>query len=321
MKSVSELTDFYYNELYPDLQELEKERKALKNKVLVTFMVIAGLSLAIGYVISDRFENLNDGLIFTGIIAFALAGFVYKFMIKDYTFGFKHKVIRPLIKAIDENLNYTPTSHLSQHLFERSKLFTKTIDRFNGNDLVRGHINSVALTFSDIHAEYESRDSKGRSTWHTIFKGLFIVADFNKHFKGSTVVLPDTAEKTFGSFIGSWLQKNNMGRNDLVKMDDPEFEKSFVVYGSDQIETRYILTHSMMKRLLDYKKRTKEDIYISFVGSKIHLGIYYNKDLFEPTVFTSLLDYKQAKEYTQVLQLSIGIVEELKLNEKLWSKI
>lgn len=320
MKSVSELTDFYYNELYPDLQALEKERKRLKKQVLFAFVFIAGLTLAISYVISDGFHDLHDGLIFTGVIGFAIAGFVYKFMIKDYTFGFKHKIIRPLIEAIDDNLNYTPNSHLSQHLFERSKLFTKTIDRFNGNDLVRGHINSVALAFSDIHAEYESRDSKGRSSWHTIFKGLFIVADFNKHFKGSTVVLPDSAEKTFGSFIGSWLQKNNMGRNDLVKMDDPEFEKAFVVYGSDQIEARYILTHAMMKRLLDYKKQTQEDIYISFVGSKIHLGIYYNKDLFEPTVFTSLLEYKQAISYTQTLKLSIGIVEELKLNEKLWSK-
>lgn len=320
MKSTSELTDFYYNELYPHLKELEKERKALRSQLLMTFSVIAFIALVILFFMSNHFHTFEDTHIFVIVIAVVVGGFIYKWMVKDYTFGFKEKVIRPLISAIDDNLNYLPNSHLPQQLFERSKLFTKGIDRFNGNDLVKGNILDVALSFSDIHAEYETRDSKGRSSWHTIFQGLFIVADFNKHLKGSTVILPDSAESTFGSLIGGWLQKNNMSRNELVKMDDPEFEKAFVVYGSNQIEARYILTHAMMKRLLDYKKRTKQDIYISFVGSKIHLGIYYNKDLFEPTVFTSLLDYKQAMEYTQTLQLSIGIVEELKLNEKLWSK-
>jgi len=320
VKSTSELTDFYYNELYPDLQELEKERKALRSKVIGVFGFITLITLGIIYMVGEG-DGDGDGVFFVGALGFAIAGFAYKLMIKDYTFEFKEKIIRPLIKAIDDNLKYSPTLHIPQHLFTASRLFTKDIDRFSGNDLVRGDIGDVNLSFSDIHAEYETRDSKGKSSWHTIFRGLFIAADFNKHFKGSTVILPDSAEKTFGSLIGGWLQKNNIGRNDLVKMDNPEFEKAFVVYGSDQIEARYILTHSMMKRLLDYKERTQQDIYISFINTKIHLGIYYDKDLFEPTLFTSLLDYKQAISYTQTLQLSIGIVEELKLNEKLWSKV
>ena len=50
------------------------------------------------------------------------------------------------------------------------------------------------------------------------------------------------------------------------------------------------------------------------------MAIEYNKDLFEPSIFRSLLNYKIAMEYVSTLHLAIGIVEELKLNQKLWSK-
>ena len=103
-------------------------------------------------------------------------------------------------------------------------------------------------------------------------------------------------------------------------MDHPEFEKEFVVYATDQIEARYILSHSLMQKLLHFKTRSKHPLHISFIGQSINLAIEYNKDLFEPSVFRSLLDYKIAMQYVQTLHLCIGIIEELKLNQKLWSK-
>jgi len=103
-------------------------------------------------------------------------------------------------------------------------------------------------------------------------------------------------------------------------MDDTEFEKEFVIYSSDQIEARYILSHSLMKKLLHFQNKSDHPVYISFVGNHIHMAVYYNKDLFEPSVFRSLLEYKIAMEYVKTLHLAIGIVDELKLNQKLWSK-
>ena len=103
-------------------------------------------------------------------------------------------------------------------------------------------------------------------------------------------------------------------------MDDPAFEKAFVVYGSDQIEARYILTHTMMERLLKLRKETRSNIFVSFNGEKIMIAVDYPNDLFEPAVFHSLLSVEQAMDYIRTLRSSIGVVEELKLNEKLWSK-
>ncbi|MDD5400967.1 MAG: DUF3137 domain-containing protein [Sulfurimonas sp.] len=313
MKSVSELTDFYYNNLFPTLQRLENDRKNLRHRIIFVAITVTAIFASIAYTLN----NYYDFIIF---IYIALIALLYKFMIKDYTHEFKMNVIKPLIHAIDKTLLYSSATHVSEYLFEHSKLFSNP-DKISGNDYVKGQIDGVNIQFSDIHAQKRNQNSKSKDTWSTIFQGLFIVADFNKHFNGETVVLPDTAQSTFGDIIGHWLQSNNAARDELVKMDDPEFEKEFVVYSTNQIEARYILSHSLMKKLLDFKHKSKHPVYISFIGTHIYMAISYDKDLFEPSVFHSLLDYKVAMEYVKTLHLAIGVVEELKLNQKLWSKV
>jgi len=51
MKSTDELTDFYYNDLFPELEKLEDERKALASKITIygfgLAAVTAGIDLSI----------------------------------------------------------------------------------------------------------------------------------------------------------------------------------------------------------------------------------------------------------------------------------
>lgn len=320
MKSTSQLTDFYYKELYPSLNELEKTRLHILSQLkwygamgVVVFCIVA---LWMG----KNFGLLHPLMIGIIIGFTALASVTYRFMTKGYAKDFKTKIITPLIAAIDSNLLYNSDFMISQHLFSRSALFNHSIDRYSGNDYVKGSIDGVSLEFSDVHAQYQTKDSKGRTQWHTLFHGQFFVAEFNKHFKSRTVVLPDLAEKTFGNLIGGWLQSKNASRDDVIQLDDPEFEKKFVVYGNDPIEARYILTHSMMERIVQFQKKIAYPLFISFVHNHIHIAIATKKNLFEPAILTSLLDYQQVLEYINALNNTIGLVEELKLNEKLWSK-
>lgn len=320
MKSSSELTDFYYQSLYPTLTQLEKDRLSILSSLkwyggmgLVTliFLLIWGVK---------HFSLLHPFTFVVIGVFIALALGVYRTMTQGYVRDFKLRILTPLIKAMDEKLLYNPESMVSQYLFEHSKLFPHAIDRYRGNDYVKGSIDNVALEFSDVHAEYQTRDSKGRTQWHTLFRGLFLIAEFNKHFKSRTVILPDLAQKQFGSLLGGWLQSMNRSRDELIRLDNPEFEKKFVVYGNDAIEARYILTHSMMQQILDFQRKLTAPLSISFVHNHIHIAIDTRKDLFEPAILTSLLDYKQTMEYINTLRYTIGIIDELKLNEKLWSK-
>lgn len=320
MKSTSELIDFYYEALSPTLKKLELQRKKLKDKLLIYGTFYTLIALVIFLLISSFTQASSDLFAFFAFAYFGLATFFYKLLTQEYKTDFKNKIIEPLIHAIDEKLSYISEMHISENYFIKSELFG-SYDRFGGNDYVKGVIDSVPLEFSELHVQKKHKDSKGRESWSTVFHGLFIVCEFNKIFQGKTVVLPDTAQNLFGDFIGSWLQSNNLGRDELVKMDDTAFEKEFVVYSTDQIEARYILSHSLMQRLLSFKKKSKHPLYVSFIGDSIHMAINYNKELFEASVFRSLLNYKIATEYVTTLHLAISIVEELKLNQKLWSKL
>ena len=112
----------------------------------------------------------------------------------------------------------------------------------------------------------------------------------------------------------------NIFRGQLIKLEDPEFENHFVVYGDDQIQARYILSMSLMERIVEFRKKTGRKIYLSFVGSKVFVAASYTKSLFEPRLFRTLLDFEPIREYFEDLQLTIGIVDDLNLNTRICSK-
>jgi hypothetical protein len=203
-----------------------------------------------------------------------------------------------------------------------SQIFLTHPDRYKCEDYVSGKIGETFIEFSEVHSEYktETTDSKGNhhTQWHTIFMGLFFIADFNKNFSGTTVVLPDLAEKTFG-FLGKIFQSWNLTRKgQLIKLEDPEFEKLFVVYGDNQITARYILTPGLMQRLVEFRNRLKNTVYLSFKDSKVYLSISINRNLFEPRIFKSNEDFTLIKDYFDNLHLAGRIIEELNLNTRIW---
>jgi hypothetical protein len=132
-------------------------------------------------------------------------------------------------------------------------------------------------------------------------------------------VLADTAESAFGS-LGTFFQKMNMSRPKLVKLEDIEFEKAFAVYGTDQIEARYILSTSLMQRIMEFRKKTGKNIAMSFIDSNVFIGIPVSKELFEAPLFSTLVSYPMIAEYYNYLAMCIGIVEDLDLNTRIWTK-
>ena len=315
MKTLEELKNFYQASLLPELKVLEVQRLKVRNKVLLAASIIIPIAVLIAFLVKNG--DLAFFVILLSVIAVAGISF---FAAKDYKKNFKKGIIESIVHFIDENLSYLRTSCISMSSFRESKIFTRRPDEYNGDDYVRGKVGQTQLEFSEIHAKYVTYDSKGRRHVHTIFKGLFFIADFNKHFSGRTVVLPDTAEKLFGQ-IGTMLQSMNKMRGQLIKLEDPEFEKMFAVYGDDQIEARYILSTSLMRRMIEFKKKTRRRIYFSFIGSKVYVAVTYARNLFEPRIFRTLLDFSPIREYFEDFQMAVGIVEELNLNTRIWTKV
>lgn len=319
MKTAEEFKAFYTQELSSTLQELETERK--KGTRLVTFLLLtilaggAGIALPLIMELSPVIAAAAGIALVAGIIVWSIKIYRVSAAIK---IKFKQEVIKELVQFVDPGLSYNSKGFISQSEFSGSKIFIQGIERYKGDDLVSGTIGQTDVRFSELNAEYATRDQKGNKQYHTIFKGIFFIADFHKDFVGETVVVPDTAEKLFGK-LGTMLQKMNVSRADLVKMENPEFEKAFAVYGTDQVEARYILTPALMERIMDFKRKSGK-IHLSFLHSKVYLAISVSKNLFEPPFFQSMLRYELVEDYFNYLILSVNIVEDLDLNTRLWSK-
>ncbi len=319
MKKISKLTDYYYSDIYPYISSLEEQRKKALFRVKIYIFLFIFLGIAIFFVSYFGGLSYNNFTFIFWIVGISLIiySFLYKMTVGKYKENFKDEIIQKIVSFLEPSLSYDKDAHIFKEEFIWSDLFQKKIDKFEGNDLVEGKIGDTSIRFSDIHAQYKTT-YKNKINWHTIFKGQFFIADLNKEFNGKMVVLPDNTEKFLGS-IGTFLQKHNFGREKLIKLDNPEFEKEFVVYASDEINSRYILTHSMMQNILNFKKRSKKEIYISFRNSKIFIAIS-SKDMFEPNLFKPLNDFDMIKEYYESFVLVVSIVDELKLNRRIWSK-
>ena len=314
MSTYASFKEFYDVKLLPDLKILDKERKQVDRRVL-----LIGLIALILVVIVGRFKG--SATFYFQILIGVFALIVISIASRKYRLNFKNKIVLRIAAFVDENLVYSPEGSISCDEFSNSAIFQKSCNNFTGEDHFKGKIGKTAIEFSEVVARHESTSgtgSKKKKQYTTIFKGVFFVADFNKHFVGYTLVLPDTAEKILGKF-GQNLQAFS-SRGELIKLEDPEFEKEFCVYASDQVEARYILSPSLMQRIIDFKRKWDTKVYLSFRDSKVYIAIKMDKNLFETRLFKSIVDYNFIEENIRFLVLLIGIVEDLNLNTRIWTK-
>jgi len=193
---------------------------------------------------------------------------------------------------------------------------------YSGDDLIEGVDNDITFSMSELHTAYESGQGKNRTVTR-IFDGLFFVCDFKKKLKTETIVFSDTAEKLFGKLLGQKLQSlMTTGKKELVKLENPKFEKAFAVYSYDQIEARTILTPKIMEFMvkLQYKFRYNP-LNFSFIDNKMYLAIHFNNvaKLFEPHLIPWGIDlFREMKKHYDLIHIPLLIAKKMNENSNLW---
>ena len=308
-----------YSRVLNTLQEIEKQRIALIQKKLKQTVII---SLILSMVIiaylcfweKQLILNLNSGfmtLILSGsVLLVGVCCFSFKCAGRvKLSDAYKNDIVNKMIVNILPSAEYHKDRGIDCNYFKNSLLTTENPDRYLSEDLVTGKIEETVFSFGEIHAEKRYYTDKGHERWEDIFKGIFFIADFHKDFSGKTLVGRD-------SFI-KFTSHSNMHR---VKLEDPVFEKIFDVYGTDQVEARYVLTPSIMERLVQLNHKISSKITLSFENSMVNIAIPQNKNNFEVPLFSTVLNKKRIeKEFILLINL-IEIVEDLNLNTRIWSK-
>lgn len=170
-------------------------------------------------------------------------------------------------------------------------------------DLFHGDYQDAAFDLYEGHLEQRSTDSKGRTRYTTVFRGQLIRMAFPREFLGVTIVRRDAG--VFNAFGGGDGLKK-------VGLEDPVFEKAFEVWGTDQVEARYILHPVLMQRLLDLETSFKgKKLRCGFEGGDMLVAVE-GGNLFEPgDLFKTFNDPARARRIVDEIANVVRVMDQV----------
>ncbi len=329
MKTQDEFLNFVDTELSTELNTVNKQRKGtLRMSLISTFICLAFVGFMVYSSMKNQsswFEN-ESTLMIIAFVFIALYG--VWFSVSSYikrnkknvtpstavSYGFAHdfkdKIVRRMVEFLDPSFKYQIVNHVKLSEIMQSGMLQNGKLELSGSDMVQGVEDGVPFKFSDVEVKRRKTFvGKNEEPYEIVLSGSFFIAEFNKTFTNPVYVY---AKKTFGgldclSYTG-----------DKVRLEDPDFDKQFTVYSPDQIEARYILTTSMMERLKSLRSRMGSNIYIVFANSNIYIANNNGKDRFEVGMLSSINKRESIIGYYNDLAEQLGIIDELKLNLKIW---
>jgi hypothetical protein len=174
-------------------------------------------------------------------------------------------------------------------------------------DLFRGAYKSSAFELYEGHLEQRHTDSKGRTRYSTVFRGQLMRMHFPRDFLGVTIVRRDAG--VFNVFGGGKADGRKLER---VRLVDSRLERAFEIWGTDQVEARYLLHPVMMERLLELETKLHgKRLRCAFEGGDVLVAVE-GGNLFEPgDLFKPLVDPTRARRIVNEISGVFGVMDQV----------
>jgi hypothetical protein len=184
---------------------------------------------------------------------------------------------------------------------------TPGFQRAKFEDLFSGAHKGASYELYEAHLEQRRTDSKGRTHYSTVFRGQLIRMHFPREFLGVTIVRRDAG--VFNVFGGGQLDGKKLER---VRLVASEFEKAFEVWGTDQVEARYLLHPVMMERLIALETGLHgKRIRCAFEGGDLLVAVE-GGNLFEPgDMFKPLVDPSRARRIVDEIASVVKVMDQV----------
>ena len=305
------------------MEELEELRKLIKKRY-ITFISFAVISFILLIIISVVFDitiapiiNISIGLVSAWMIAMLIA--THK-LTSEYRKKFKDVFVLQALSNLFTNLYYNPLMGIPYQTIAATNMM-RMGDIYHSEDFVSGQYKGIKFAQADVHIqeEHESTDSDGdtTTTYVTIFKGRWMIFEFNKNFKSDVQI----TQKGFGNSKVKRFFGKKEERFKRVKMESESFNKKFKVYAQSEHEAFYLITPGLMERIERVAQNTKGKMLFCFVNNRLHVGIQNGKDSFEPTsVFKEFNVEKINQDISSDIRLITQFVDELNLDNDLFKK-
>jgi hypothetical protein len=228
------------------LDEQASVRSAAKAEEIQRF----GVGLVGGVIVGVAgflFTNETQFAFAAGAILMAIAWNWASAPVREVTQGIKVRANEELAAAM--GITYRPHADPSADYDTATSMgfLPSSFDQSYYTDFWEGDFDGVNVNLHEAHL-LEYRQSGKNRTLVTVFRGVIVGYPFMRNFQGTTLVQRDKG--LFNGLVG--FGKKVWGqRFEPVRMVDPDFERQFEVYSTDQVEARYLVHPAFCERLKD----------------------------------------------------------------------
>ncbi len=298
----------FKTKIAPLLEGVEANRLvqyASYKKRLALSIPLGLLFVAGGIILTANMHDEDAVFVKIGIgLAVALSIWVSA-PVRRYKQDVKSKFM-PVVCEFFGNMTYGLTGTSMVETMYRDEIFPSYTSA-QMEDFIEGTYQSVKVK---IH-ESTLKRKNGKNTV-TVFRGFVLELEFPKEFHGKTTMLKD------GGTMGNFFTGKDFKGLARVELEDPEFEKMFQVFSSDQVEARFVLTTAFMERLLNLAKLRSPNgtpkVQCVFEHKTLVISVPCTQDLFEPgSISKSALQVEDLHAFLEQMKQVFELVDVLKL--------
>lgn len=268
--------------LSPALTELERTRRDTLAQMFARAVLRVPLGMTLGFafgVLGAQGADPPD--VFGQVLMIAMGGVLGGFwavhdLAERYRKLYKSKVL-PGLAARFGALTFREAAPVDVATLRRFDLF-EAFDAVEAEDEIAGSYRDHPLRIVELQLSSNTGDRR-----RFIFDGLLIELVLPRNLLGTTVIAVDRGLPE--AMRGFFLSRKEKAKLQRVRLEDPEFERIYEIYGSDQVEARALLHPAFMVRFLDLSKLAAFGLPRAFAeGNRftILLPKTLPKNLFEP---------------------------------------
>ena len=281
---------------------------------LIVVPIIIIITILSFIVIGNYRETLDPIFVIVYCIFFmfgVMSPVIFFFVWKDLTAksrnlcreNFKELFVIDSLKKVFNDLEYDFSRGFDEDRIKESKLIN-TGREFFSNDYIKGIYRNIQFEQADVVIRDKSYDS---AFLETIFKGRWIIFDFNKSFRSIVHVY----SKGFNTGK-PWRDKKLI----KINLENEEFNNNFMVFAENEHDASYVLTPRFMERIEAIFNKLKCDLYFGFVDNKLHIAVNNYKDAFEYGLYDEVDESKIQNKVLEDIKIITDFVDELDLDNK-----
>ncbi len=299
---------FYNHTVRPELIRLESERLQLLQWLGGFVLLAVGVLFVQLY-----FDIFPLTVVLLLPLIFYLSQCSQK--IRRFKTDFKPRIVRLILSFLEDktsayqHLTYHPKRSISQKKFNQSKIFYTDEISFRGEDLLAGMVGELRFEGSELLVR---EPSSVRSGFKTIFRGVFFYADWGRPLYGEILVVPRANRQYLSRSIRNFAAEG--GEEVSSELRDLVFSDVFATFATSGTPVASLLSPEIRGAILQFRERAGKEIYLSFVGSTIYVGVGGSSGILEPSIFRSNISYDFVLDYFDLICLFLGVIEDFDNN-------